>query len=108
MDIGQFDQSEDVTAVQQRRPFDRSNKNISKSPKMCENPSPVGLPIRHHQHRANRLHETRNRGVTRRKSTGKKKRLLCYRCGGKGHPARLCPSADDCQDVHGGRNRAVH
>ena len=30
---------------------------------------------------------------------GKKKRLICYRCGGKGHPARLCPSADDCQDV---------
>ena len=27
------------------------------------------------------------------------KRLICYRCGGKGHPARLCPSADDCQDV---------
>ena len=24
---------------------------------------------------------------------------MCYKCGGKGHPARLCPSADDCQDV---------
>ena len=32
-------------------------------------------------------------------SAGKKKRLICYRCDGKGHPARLCPSADDCQDV---------
>ena len=24
---------------------------------------------------------------------------MCYKCGGKGHPARLCPSANDCQDV---------
>ena len=24
---------------------------------------------------------------------------MCYRCGGNGHPARLCPSGDDCQDV---------
>ena len=32
-------------------------------------------------------------------SAGEKKRLICYRCGGKGHPSRLCPSADDCQDV---------
>ena len=30
---------------------------------------------------------------------GRKKRLICYRCGGKGQPARLCPSAEDCQDV---------
>ena len=26
-------------------------------------------------------------------------RLVCYKCGGKAHPARLCPLADDCQDV---------
>ena len=35
-----------------------------------------------------------------KQSAGKKKRLICYRCGGKGHPVRLCPSADDCQDVN--------
>ena len=64
----------------------------SKSPTMSENPSTVGLPTRHHQHHANRPHETRNRGV-------KKKLLINYKCGGKGHPARLCPTADDCQDV---------
>ena len=29
----------------------------------------------------------------------KKKRLIRCKCGGEGHPARLCPSADDCQDV---------
>ena len=34
-----------------------------------------------------------------KQSAVKKKRLICYRCGEKGHPARLCPSADDCQDV---------
>ena len=52
MDIGQIDKSEgedeDVNAVQQRRPFDRS------SPTMSENPSTVGLPTRHHQHHASR------------------------------------------------------
>ena len=34
-----------------------------------------------------------------KQSAGRRKRLICYRCGGKGHLARLCPSADDCQDV---------
>ena len=34
-----------------------------------------------------------------KQSAGKKKRLICYKCGGKGHPASLCPSAEDCQDV---------
>ena len=32
-------------------------------------------------------------------NVSKKKRLVCFKCGGKGHPARLCPSADDCQYV---------
>ena len=76
MDIGQIDKSEgedeDVNAVQQRRPHDRSNQK-QKQESDCENPSTVGLPSRHHQHHANRLHEIRNRGVIR--------------------------SADDCQDV---------
>ena len=76
-------------------------RNTSKSPTMSENPSTVGLPIRHHQHHANRLHETRNPGMMRRtkQSAGKKKCLICCTCGGKGHPARLCPSGDDCQHV---------
>ena len=33
------------------------------------------------------------------KSTGKRKRLIWHKCGGNGHPARLFPSADDCQDL---------
>ena len=36
-----------------------------------------------------------NQGVGKKK----KKRLICNKCGGKGHPARLCPSREDCQDV---------
>ena len=74
MDIGQIDKSEgvdeDVNAVQQRRLHDRSNQ----------------------KHKESGSDETKQ-------SAGEKKRLICYRCGGKGHPARLCPSADDCQDV---------
>ena len=36
-------------------------RNTSKSPTTSENPSTVGLPTRHHQHHAKRLHKTRNR-----------------------------------------------
>ena len=75
-------------------------RSISKSPTMSEDPSIVGLPTRHHQHHANRPHETSNQGAMRRN------RLRARKCVsfaasvvGKGHPARLCPSADDCQDV---------
>ena len=41
-------------------------RNTSRSPTTSDNPSTVGLPIRHHEHHASRLHETRNRGVMRR------------------------------------------
>ena len=97
MDIGQIDKSEgedeDVRMIDPIR-------NTSKSPTTSENPSTVGLPTRHHQRHANRLHETRNLGSDETKQGAvKKKRLICYKCGGRGHPARLCPSGDDCQDV---------
>ena len=105
MDIGQIDKSEgedeDVNAVQQRRPHDRSNqKHKQESPTTCENRSTVGLPTRHHQRHANRLDETRNRGVMRRNGVRARKNVsFATRCGGKGHPARLCPSGSGCQDV---------
>ena len=41
-------------------------RNTSRSPTTSENQTTVGLPIRHHQHHASQLHETRNRGVMRR------------------------------------------
>ena len=45
-------------------------------------------------------HRQRQRFNDEAKQSGsKKKRLVCYKCGGEGHPARLCPSADDCQAV---------
>ena len=73
-------------------------RNTSKSPTMSENPSTVGLPIRHRQRHANRLHETRNPGVTRRNRVqGRRSVSFATRCGGKG--PRPCPSGDDCQDV---------
>ena len=75
-------------------------RNTSISPTMNENPFSARLPTRHHQHHANRLHKRRNRGVMRRRRVrARKKRLICNRCGGKGHPARFCPSPDDRQDV---------
>ena len=84
MDIWQIDKSEgedeDVNAIQQRRPHERSNqKHNSITP---IDPTRQGI----------RSDETKQ-------SAGNKKRLICNKCGGKGHPARLCPSADDCQDV---------
>ena len=74
-------------------------RNTSNCPTTSENPSIVGLPTCHHQRHANRPHETRKpwSGETNQ-SAGEKKRLVCCRCA-KGHPARLCPSGDDCQDV---------
>ena len=74
-------------------PTTGTDKNLT----VNENPSIARLPTRHHQHHANRLHETRNDETKQR--AGKKKRLICYRCGGKGPLARLCPSPDDCRDV---------
>ena len=45
-------------------------------------------------------HRQRQRFNDEAKQSGsKKKRLVCYKCGGMGHRARLCPSADDCQAV---------
>ena len=41
-------------------------RNTSKCPTTSENPSTVGLPTRHHQRHANRLHVTRNLGTMRR------------------------------------------
>ena len=29
----------------------------------------------------------------------RRKVLICYKCGGKGHPAKVCPTEDDVQDV---------
>ena len=54
-------------------------RSTRKSPIASENLSIVGLPTRHHQHHANRLHETRNAGVMRRNRVrGGKRRLICY------------------------------
>ena len=41
----------------------------------------------------------KSRSDETKQSAGKKNRLICCKCGGKGHPAWLCPSADDCWDV---------
>ena len=103
MDTGQVKskgEDEDVNAVQQRRPFDRPNQKHMQESDNERKPSTVGLPIRHHQHHASRLHETRNRGGSdETKQSAGKSVSFAAKCGGKGHPARLCPSADDCQDV---------
>ena len=72
MDIGQIDKSEgedeDVNAVQQRRPFGRSNQKHKQESDTERKPFNRRTANRHHQHHANRLHETRNLGVMRRNS----------------------------------------
>ena len=104
MDIGQIDKSEgedeDVKAVQQRRPHDRSNQ---KHKQESDNErKPFDRRTANLSPSASRQSTPRDKkpgSDETKQSAGKKKRLICYRCGGKGHPARLCPSADDCQDV---------
>ena len=103
-DIGQIDKSEgedeDVNAVQQRRPFDRSNQRHKQESDNERKPF--------NRRTANSSPSASRQSTPRDKKSGsdetkhsaeKKKRLICYGCGGKGHPARLCPSGNDCQDV---------
>ena len=104
MDIGQIDKSEgedeDVNAVQQRRPFDRSNQKHKREPD--DEPKPFNRRTANSSPSASRQSTPRDKkseSDETKQSAGNKKRVICYRCGGKGHPARLCPSADDCQDV---------
>ena len=53
-------------------------RNTSKSPSMNENPSTVGLPIRHHQHSRQSTPRDKKSGSDETKqSAGKKKRLTC-------------------------------
>ena len=104
MDIGHIDkyegEDEDVNAVQQRRSQDRSKQRHKQESdnerKFCNrrtaNPSPSAS-------RQSTPRDKKPESDETKQSAGKKKRLICYRCGGKGHPARLCPSGDDCQDV---------
>ena len=104
MDIGQIDKSEgedeDVNEVQQRRPYDRSNQKHKQESDNERKPfnrrtaksSPSASRQSTPQDKKSGSDETKQ-------IASEKKRLICYKCGGKGHPARLCPSGDDCQDV---------
>ena len=99
MDIGEIDKSEgedeDVNAVQQRRPFDRPNQKHKQESdnerkpfnRRTANSSPSAS-------RQSTPRDKKSESDEAKQSAGKKKRLICYRCGGKGHPARLCPSDD--------------
>ena len=103
MDIGQIDKSEgedeDVNAVQQRRPYDRSNQKHKQESdnerkpfnRRTANSSPSAS-------RQSTLRDKKSGSGETKQSAGKKKRLISHKGGGKGHPARLCPPADDCQD----------
>ena len=104
MDIGQIDkfegEDEDVNAVQQRCSHDRSDQKHKQESdnewrflnRRTTNLSPS----------APRQSTPRNKKLwsdETKPSAGRKKRLICCRCGGKGHLARFCPSVEDCQDV---------
>ena len=103
MDIGQIDKSgvdEDVNAVQQRRLHDRSNqkhKQESDNERKSFNRRPANSSPS--VSRQSTPRDKKPGSDETKQRAGKKKRLICYKCGGKGHPARLWPSTDDCQDV---------
>ena len=100
MDSGQLDTpnegDEDVIAVQRhqrQRPNLRSrlesdNERTNRQTAVPTTPAP--------RHANPRDRKPENEDT--KQSALKKTRLLCYKCGGKGL-VRLCPSADDCQDV---------
>ena len=105
MDIGQIDKSEgedeEVNAVQQRRPHDRPNEKYKQESdterkpfnRRTANSSPSAFS------RQLTPRDKKPRSDETKQSAGRKRRLIRCKCGGKGHPARLCPSGDDCQDV---------
>ena len=104
MDIGQIDKSEgedeDVNAVQQRRLHDRSNQKHKQESDSERKPLNRRTPnLSPSTSRQSTPRDKKPGSDEMKPATGRKKRLICYRCGGKGHPARLCPSAEDCQDV---------
>ena len=94
------EKDEDVNAVQQRRLHDRSNKKHKQE--SDSERKPLNRRTSNLSPSASRQSIPRDKkpGSDEMKlGAGKNKRLICYRCGGKGHPARLCPSVEDCQDV---------
>ena len=80
--IDRSNQKHNQESDTERKPFNRRTANSSPSASRQSTP----------QDKKSGSDETKQ-------SAGKKKRLSCYRCGGNCHPARLCPSADDGQDV---------
>ena len=86
--------------MHQRRPFDRFNQKHKQESDHAR--KPFNRRTANSSPSASRESTPRDKksgSDETKQSAGKRKRLICYRCGGKGHPARLCPSADDCQDV---------
>ena len=89
MDIGQIDKSEgedeDVNAVKQRRPLDRSNqkhKQESDNERKPFNRRTASSPPS--ALRQSTPRDKKPGSDETKQSAGKKKRLICYRCGGKG------------------------
>ena len=96
MDIGQVDKSEgedeDVNAKQQRRPFDRSNQ---KHKQESDNErKPFNRRTANSSPSASRQSTPRDKksgSDETKQSPSKKKRLICYKCGGKGPSCQALP-----------------
>ena len=89
MDIGLIDKSEgedeDVNAVQQRRPHDRSNQKHKQESN--NEPKPFNRRTANASPPASRQSTPRDKkpgSDETKQSAVKKKRLICYRCAGKG------------------------
>ena len=77
-----IDQKHKQESDNERKPFNRRPANSSPSASRQSTPR-----------------DKKSESDETKQCAGKKKRLVCCKCGGKGHPARLCPLADGCQDA---------
>ena len=83
---------EDANAVQQRRPHDRPNQKYKRE--SDNERKPFNRQTTNSPPSASRQSTPRDKKSGRdetKQNAGKKKGLICCRCGGKGHPDKALP-----------------
>ena len=106
MDIGEVEESSDeedeVAAVNHpRRQGPQGRAQVAKTKQASQqshrHPPPPDAPV---SKPGRRQADSDGSGDGLQKDMKKRRKvLICYKCGGKEHPAKVCPSEDDVQDV---------